>query len=148
MFNVSSLTYLLRTALSLMLATFAFAATAQTPIRSASDIIERIPNLIVKANSFGTELAIEGETIVERTPCKPLWPMASLRNNETGSVKVAFLISTNGFVRRAKIVDTSGFRDLDRATMVGFLGCKFKPQFKDGLPTDTWHDMTYVWKIE
>lgn len=144
----SSLSFLLRLALSLMLATFVIAATAETPERSASDIVERIPNLIVKANSFGTELAIEGEMIVERTPCKPAWPMASLRNKETGSVKIAFLVSANGFVSRAKIVDTSGFRDLDRATMVGFLGCKFKPQFKDGSPTDTWHDMTYVWKIE
>ncbi|UUZ47922.1 energy transducer TonB [Massilia sp. B-10] len=70
---------------------------------------------------------IEADVINERIPCKPNYPQASIRNSEVGTVKLQLLVNVNGYISRAKVVETSGFHDLDRAAMVGFMGCKFKP---------------------
>ncbi len=119
------------------------AAHAQQPI-----VAETIPNTIKLIGAFKTEAVIEADVINERTPCKPNYPQASIRNSEVGTVKLQLLVNVNGYISRAKVVETSGFRDLDRAAMVGFMGCKFKPPVKDGVPTETWIDMQYIWKID
>lgn len=118
-------------------------AHAQQPI-----IAETSPNTIKLIGAFRTEAVIEADVINERTPCKPNYPQSSIRNNEVGTVKMQLLINVDGYISRAKLVETSGFRDLDRAAMVGFMGCKFKPPVKDGVPTETWINMEYIWKIE
>lgn len=109
---------------------------------------ETIPNTIKFVGAFKTEAVIEADVIYERSPCKPRFPQVSIRNGETGTVKLQLLINVNGYISRAKVVETSGFRDLDRAAMVGFLGCKFEPPLKNGLPTERWVDMEYAWKID
>ena len=78
----------------------------------------------------------------------PEWPKSSLRNEETGTVTLSFLIAADGRVADSKIVKTSGFRDLDKAAVVGISKCKFKPGLTDGKPTEAWMQMQYVWKLE
>ena len=53
------------------------------------------------------------------TCAKPEWPKASLRNEETGTVTLSFLIGVDGRVADSKIVKSSGFRDLDKAAVAG-----------------------------
>ena len=111
-------------------------------------IVETTPNIVKLIGAFKTEAVIEADVINERAPCKPNYPQASLRNSEMGTVKLQLLVNVNGYVSRAKVVETSGFRDLDRAALVGFMGCKFKPPVKDGNVTETWIDVRYVWTID
>lgn len=111
-------------------------------------IVETTPNIVKLIGTFRTEAVIEADVINERIPCKPDYPRASLRNNEVGTVKLQLLVNVSGYVSRAKVVETSGFRDLDRAALVGFMGCKLKPPEKDGKVTEMWIDMRYVWAIE
>lgn len=113
-----------------------------------TNLAETTPNTIKLIGAFKIEAVIEADVINERTPCKPSYPQASIRNSEIGTVKLQLLVNVNGYISRAKVVETSGFRDLDRAAMVGFMGCKFKPPVKDGVATETWIDMQYIWKIE
>jgi protein TonB len=82
------------------------------------------------------------------TCAKPEWPKASLRNEETGTVTLAFLIGTDGRVADSKIVKSSGFRDLDKAAVVGITKCRFKPGMNDGKPEQAWMQMQYVWTLE
>jgi protein TonB len=124
------------------------AADAQQAMRAGNDIVETIPNTVTLIGAFKNEAVIEADVVNERTPCKPNYPRNAIRNSETGTVKLQVLINVNGYASRSKVVETSGFRDLDRAAMIGFLGCKFKPIPKDGAPAETWVDMQYVWKIE
>lgn len=79
---------------------------------------------------------------------KPEWPKASLRNEETGTVTLSFLIGLDGRVADAKVLKSSGFRDLDRAAMLGIGKCQFKPGTIDGRPESTWMQMQYVWTLE
>ena len=82
------------------------------------------------------------------TCAKPEWPKASLRNEETGTVTLSFLIGTDGRVADSKVVKSSGFRDLDRAALTGIGKCRFKPGMVDGKPEQAWMQMQYVWTLE
>jgi protein TonB len=82
------------------------------------------------------------------TCAKPEWPKASLRNEETGTVTLQFLVAEDGRVADSKIVKSSGFRDLDRAAVAGISKCRFKPGSVDGKPEKAWMSMQYVWTLE
>jgi len=82
--------------------------------------------------------------------CKPEYPRASLRNEETGTVALSVLIGADGAVSEVKIDKSSGFRNLDNAVKNLLLSgtCKNKPGTVDGKPQATWTRVQYVWKLE
>ena len=82
------------------------------------------------------------------TCAKPEWPKASLRNEETGTVTLKFLIAADGRVVQSEVVKSSGFRDLDKAAQNGIGKCRFKPGMTDGKPEQAWMQMQYVWTLE
>lgn len=85
---------------------------------------------------------------VDTSGCKPIWPKASIRNEETGAVTFAFFVGADGFLRDSKIVRSSGFRDLDNAAHAALRGCKFHPATENGKPVDSWISFVWLWKIE
>lgn len=123
-------------------------AWAQNQGSDDRNIVERAPNIIRSIGPFGAEMAIDGSPVVERTMCRPAYPQSSIRNDEAGTVVFQLLIDKAGVATRAKLVATSGFRDLDRAAMSGFLGCRFKPVLEEGVPVESWIPMRYVWEIK
>jgi protein TonB len=82
------------------------------------------------------------------TCAKPEWPKSSLRNEETGTVTLQFLIGVDGRVMDSKVLKSSGFRDLDKAAQTGISKCRFKPGSVDGKPEQAWMQMQYVWTLE
>jgi TonB family protein len=79
---------------------------------------------------------------------KPKWPKASLRNEETGTVTMEFLIGTDGVVKEKKIKKSSGFVDLDSHSLEAIAKCKFQPATRSGQPIDSWAKIQYVWTLE
>lgn len=86
----------------------------------------------------------------EQAGCKPEYPRASLRNEETGTVVLSVLVGADGNVTDVKIDKSSGFRGLDNAVRSQLLSgsCKNKPGTVDGKPQQTWSKVQYVWKLE
>ena len=82
--------------------------------------------------------------------CKPEYPRASLRNEETGTVVLSVLIGADGAVSEVKIDKSSGFRGLDNAVRAQLMSgsCKNKPGTVDGKPQPTWTKVQYVWKLD
>src|SRR5450830_1538414 len=82
--------------------------------------------------------------------CKPEYPRASLRNEETGTVVLSVLIGADGAVSDVKIDKSSGFRGLDNAVRAQLMSgsCKNKPGTVDGKPQPTWTKVKYVWKLD
>lgn len=82
--------------------------------------------------------------------CKPEYPRASLRNEETGTVVLSVLIGADGSVADVKIDKSSGYRGLDNAVRAQLLSgsCKNKPGTVDGKPQQTWTKVQYVWKLD
>ncbi|WP_211463528.1 energy transducer TonB [Collimonas silvisoli] len=79
---------------------------------------------------------------------KPEYPRNSLRNEEQGTVDVKLIIGVNGNVVDAVIEKSSGFKDLDRATLKAWSLCHFTPAMADGQPVQSATRMQYVWKLE
>lgn len=79
---------------------------------------------------------------------KPEYPRASLMNEEAGTVTVALLVGADGNVVESKLEKSSGFKNLDKATLNGFAKCRFKPGTKDGKAEQAWTKVQYVWKLD
>jgi protein TonB len=82
------------------------------------------------------------------TCAKPEYPKSSLRNEETGTSTISFLIAADGSVKDAKITKSSGFRDLDKAAQTALSKCRFKPATENGAPVETWQPVAYVWNLD
>ncbi|MEB0139397.1 MULTISPECIES: energy transducer TonB [unclassified Undibacterium] len=82
--------------------------------------------------------------------CKPEYPRASLRNEETGTVLLSVLIGADGAVTEVKVDKSSGFRGLDNAVRLQLMSgaCKNKPGTVDGKPQATWTKVQYVWRLD
>lgn len=77
----------------------------------------------------------------------PKYPRESLRYEQTGDVKMAFLIDVEGNVVEKKVSVSSGFALLDEAALKAIGACKFSPGLKDGTPEESWTEVLYRWTI-
>ena len=87
--------------------------------------------------------------VVDANTCdKPAYPAAARRANETGIVRLTFLIDVNGKVIDSKIERSSGSRRLDEAARAGLELCNFRPATLDGRAQRAWARIEYVWRLE
>ncbi|UTY58486.1 energy transducer TonB [Massilia sp. erpn] len=87
--------------------------------------------------------------VVDASACaKPEYPAKALRNGDTGTVMLAFLIGVDGKVKEARVEKSSGSRELDRAAQAGLGLCRFKPGTVDGVAQESWTRMQYVWNLD
>ena len=86
----------------------------------------------------------------EQSGCKPDYPRASLRNEETGVTTLSVTTGSDGLVTAVNIVKSSGFRGLDNAVRAQLLSgsCRNKPGTIDGKPQETTTQVQYVWKLD
>lgn len=82
------------------------------------------------------------------TCIKPEYPRSSLRNEETGMVQLDFLVDAEGKPVQIRKVRSSGYADLDNATLLSLSACSFKPLVVDGKPAAAWAAVQYVWTLE
>ena len=119
-----------------------------TNVKPATTEIQRTPPA-QPAPPGPAKTGVRTAAVVDFSTCaKPEWPKSSLRNEETGTVTLSFLIAADGRVGESKIVKSSGFRDLDKAAVAGISKCRFKPGTVDGVPQEGWQQMQYVWTLE
>jgi TonB family protein len=78
---------------------------------------------------------------------KPAYPRASVRNEESGTVRLAFLIGADGTLLESKIVRSTGFRDLDNAAHLALRECRFRPAIENGKAVESWVQLEYRWSI-
>ncbi len=79
---------------------------------------------------------------------RPEYPARAAREGAEGTVTLALLISTSGQVADAKVQRTSGSRELDRAAISALSMCTFKPATANGVPTQAWGQIAYVWTLD
>ena len=86
----------------------------------------------------------------QQSGCKPEYPRASFRNEETGVTGLSVTVGADGNVTDVTIVKSSGFRGLDNAVRAQLLSgsCKNKPGTVDGKAQATTTRVDYVWKLD
>ena len=86
--------------------------------------------------------------IVDASACaKPEYPRNAARNGESGTVMLALLVGLDGRVIDAKVTQSSGYRELDKAAVQGLSLCKFIPGTIDGVPQQSWAKLEYKWAL-
>jgi protein TonB len=119
-----------------------------TSVKPATNELQKAPPAPPAATP-GPAKSVHIPAVADFSTCaKPEWPKSSLRNEETGTVTLSFLIGVDGHVADSKVVKSSGFRELDKAAVNGISKCRFKPGLTDGKPEQAWMQMQYVWTLE
>jgi len=122
------------------------------------NVIAAVTNVKPPSNDLPTSVA-QPSTTGEAGPAhtsakiagnceKPEYPRSSLRNEEEGMVTVKLTIGADGNVLDSSIEKSSGFKDLDRATVKAWSLCHFSPAMADGKAVQSSTRMQYVWKLE
>jgi protein TonB len=96
--------------------------------------------------------AVKGPSVVRAvadfsTCDKPDYPRNALRNEQQGTVRLQFLLGSDGRVADSKIEKSSGSKSLDVAAKDALSLCKFKAGTIDGIPQQSWTVVDYVWKL-
>lgn len=105
-------------------------------------------SLFICAVSHSAFAADTAPVMDSKTCTQPVYPKASLMNEETGSVTLAFLVSPDGKVTESKVEKSSGFKGLDKAALTALSLCKFKPGTKEGKPESVWARVNFDWKLD
>ncbi|WP_432380725.1 TonB family protein [Duganella sp. P38] len=82
------------------------------------------------------------------TCAKPEWPKEALREEESGTVHMKFLIDEEGKVLDSLVQTSSGSSLLDDAAINGIRSCAFTPATLNGVAVRGWQKMQYVWSLE
>lgn len=83
---------------------------------------------------------------MEKGACPtPVWPKSSLRNEETGTVTLSFLVGADGNVIDNKLLRSSGHPLLDEASLQNNRACRFSPLAAGAEPQ--WRSMQLVWQL-
>ncbi|MBY0573438.1 MAG: TonB family protein [Undibacterium sp.] len=86
----------------------------------------------------------------QQAGCKPEYPRASQRNEETGDTELSVTTGADGLVTNVQITKSSGFRALDSAVRAKLMAgeCRNKPGTIDGKPQETVTKVVYTWRLD
>lgn len=119
------------------------------PIQTyAKTVVPAAPEPIVAPAPVSVATPPPVPAFLDLNACKPSYPHASLMAEEQGTVRVQFTIGTAGQLVDTKVLKSSGYKNLDKATVSGLSLCKFRPAYKDGKPVQSSFMSDYVWKMD
>jgi protein TonB len=76
-------------------------------------------------------------------------PPEARRLGEQGSLVLQVLIQADGRVSDAKLVQSSGFAELDQAALAGVkTNYRFVPGTVGGTPQPMWFTFRFVWRLQ
>lgn len=111
--------------------------------RAAAPIAQQAP-----VPAMVAETVERTRAVVDFSTCeKPHYPEADLAAGHEGTVTIAFLVGADGSVADAKITRSSGFRDMDKETLVAISKCRFKPMTVRGVAVGSWVPVQYQWLL-
>lgn len=93
--------------------------------------------------------AVDRPARIDEKSCeKPSFPVRWLEEGDEGKVTLAFLVDTDGKVLDTRVIESSGFGRVDRASIRAGARCKFQPGAKDGVAAPSWAKVQYAWVVE
>ena len=85
--------------------------------------------------------------LLDAAQCVPTWPEAAIGLGESGTASLLLRVGPDGTVSNATVASSSGFQDLDDATIAAASKCKFSPALKKGKPVVSSVPFTHVWTL-
>lgn len=94
-------------------------------------------------------LAVENKITVDPKDCAvPDYPVRWQNEGEAGIVTVAYLVGADGKVQESKVLESSGYAHVDRASVRAGARCKFQQSAQDGQVLAGWAKVKYAWILE
>jgi len=123
-------------------------ANANVPVTAVAVI--DISQQAMDAAKFANERDGDKKPIIDFKNCKPEYPRASIRREETGVLYSSVLVASDGQILKAKVDRSTGFPDLDNAVTTALENCAIKatPGQVKGKNTMLWVKLQYVWKLK
>ncbi|WP_083599042.1 energy transducer TonB [Massilia sp. CF038] len=85
-------------------------------------------------------------TVDPKDCTQPEFPARWLNEGDSGNVVVAFLVGADGKILDSKLVESSGYPRVDRASIRAGASCKFKPASDQSAAT--WAKVKYTWIVD
>ena len=99
---------------------------------------------VISVQAAAAELSAK----IDREACQvPAYPAHWRVDDQQGAVILSVLVKADGSVADAKVLESSGYSQLDRASLRAGANCKFKPGTKDGQAVPSWVKVRYSWII-
>jgi protein TonB len=118
-----------------MIATFRIVAVASTLLLTAS-----------AANAVNADNSTEPSTHQKLADCAvPYYPTTWQQEGIQGNVRLAVRVGADGEVHEAKVVESSGYRALDKASLRAGYSCKFGTGVKNSDSASEWTTVQYKW---
>jgi protein TonB len=118
-----------------MIAKLRIVAVASTLLLSAS-----------AANAANADNSTEQSAHQKSADCVvPYYPTTWQEDGVQGDVRVAVRVGADGMVHEAKVIKSSGFRALDKASLRAGYSCKFGTASKNGDGASEWTTVQYKW---
>jgi protein TonB len=96
----------------------------------------------------GLAAAADRPPLIDKSACDaPAYPLAWQNEDKQGAVVLDVLVSADGNVADAKVVESSGYAKLDKASLQAGAKCKFKPATRNGQSAQSWVKVRYLWEI-
>jgi protein TonB len=76
---------------------------------------------------------------------RPAYPPEAAAARMSGVSMMAFLVGSDGIVRDARLLKSSGYAILDQAAEAALKLCRFKPALKNGHTVAAWQPVQYAW---
>lgn len=88
--------------------------------------------------------AVETRNPFSESGCEvPSYDLRALIDEQEGLVKLSYMVDKQGAVVDAKIVASSGFRKLDKASLQALKACRFQAGATPG-----WNDLAFAWTLK
>ena len=98
------------------------------------------------ANAVNADKSTEPSTHRKSADCVvPYYPTTWQDEGMHGNVRLAVRVGADGEVHEAKVVESSGYRALDRASLRAGYSCKFGTESKNGDSASEWTTVQYKW---
>jgi TonB family protein len=105
-------------------------------------------NLLAARCLLATALTAVALSCAASPECtKPGYPHEAAERGEDGISLIAFLIRADGSVVRSMVLNSSGSKDLDRATQTALARCPFTPPSVPVEPDGFWVPVAYTWSL-
>jgi protein TonB len=101
-------------------------------------------------NAPGHEAVLAPPAVDPHYPLtQPPYPPAAIRSGAQGKLALQVLVATDGRVRDARVLETSGFATLDQAALEeARRHWKLRPGTRDGIPFEQWYTLRVVFHLK
>ncbi|RZT09448.1 TonB family C-terminal domain-containing protein [Duganella sp. CF402] len=84
--------------------------------------------------------------VITSPSCDPVWPASSVANQESGTTEMTVLVKPDGRASDIKVTQSSGYRELDIASVRAAAKCTYAPKTVDGVRSEEWKQLKFKWE--